>query len=136
LSAADEAAAFKAAGFKKQGAVWRSDCNDPSTSGGIESVGDLNGDGLPEVMVIEGGTMCYGMVGQGYVLLSKQAAGGWKVMSRGSGILEFLNTKGAGGWPDLLVGGPGFCFPVERFNGKTYVMQRWEYEGKPCKRGA
>jgi len=134
LSAADEAAAFKAAGFKKHGAVWRSECNDPNNSGSIDSVGDLNGDGLPEALVIEGGSMCYGMTGQGYVLLTKLADGSWKVMTGGTGIVDFLKTKGSGGWPDIRVGGPGFCFPVERFNGKEYKVQRWEYDGKACKR--
>jgi hypothetical protein len=39
----------------------------------------------------------------------------------------------AGGWPDISVGGTGFCFPVERWNGREYKHQRWDYEGKPCK---
>ena len=46
---------------------------------------------------------------------------------------DFLKTKGAAGWPDISLGGPGFCFPVVRWNGKAYVNQRLEYEGKPCK---
>lgn len=37
------------------------------------------------------------------------------------------------GWPDISVGGPGFCFPVERWNGKEYKLHRFEYEGKRCK---
>ena len=40
---------------------------------------------------------------------------------------------GAMGWPDISVGGPGFCFPVQRWNGREYKLQRWEYEGKACK---
>ena len=36
------------------------------------------------------------------------------------------------GWPDIQVGGPGFCFPVLRWNGKEYILNRHEYEGKPC----
>ena len=31
------------------------------------------------------------------------------------------------------VGGPGFCFPVQRWNGREYKLQRWEYDGKACK---
>jgi hypothetical protein len=38
-----------------------------------------------------------------------------------------------GGWPDISVGGPGFCFPVMRWNGRAYVRRRMEYDGKPCK---
>jgi hypothetical protein len=54
-------------------------------------------------------------------------------MTGGPGIPEFLKTTGVNGWPDVSVGGPGFCFPVERWNGKEYKLQRYEYEGKQCK---
>lgn len=137
LQPADEAAVFKAAGFTRRGNAWRSGCNDPGTTsytpGKIEEVADLNGDGLPEAVLSEGGTFCYGHTGQGYWVVSKLANGSWKVMTNGTGIAQFLGTKGADGWPDISVGGPGFCFPVERWNGKTYKLQRWEYEGKACK---
>lgn len=136
LSPADEAAAFKAAGFKKQGGKWRG-CEDPGTAsyrgGQIEQVLDANGDGLPEAVIAENSTFCHGMEGAGYAIVSKQADGKWRLVTKGSGIPEFLATKGAGGWPDISVGGPGFCFPVERWNGKAYVLNRHEYEGKRCK---
>jgi hypothetical protein len=137
LHVADEAAAFKAAGFTKRGRAWRSGCNDPGTAtyspGSIDKVADLNGDGMPEAVLTEGGTYCYGNTGQGYWVVSKLANGSWKLMSSGTGIPEILTTKGADGWPDISVGGPGFCFPVERWNGREYKLQRWEYEGKACK---
>ena len=38
-----------------------------------------------------------------------------------------------GGWPDIQMGGPGFCFPVWRWNGSAYALNRFEYEGKRCK---
>ena len=66
--------------------------------------------------------------------MSKQSSGSWKLMTDGPGIPEFLKIKGSGGWPDILVGGPGFCFPAERFNGKDYKTHRREYEGKACKK--
>ena len=137
LQAADEAAAFKAAGFTKRGGAWRSACNDPGTAsyspGVIDKVADLNGDGYPEAVLTEGGTYCYGNTGQGYWLVSKLANGSWRLITNGTGIPEFLKTKGADGWPDVSIGGPGFCFPVERWNGREYKVQRWEYEGKACK---
>lgn len=135
LSAADEAAAFKTAGFTKRGGAWRN-CDDPSAGaspGSVEQVADLNGDGRPEVLLTEGGTFCYGHTGTAYWLVSQQAGGGWKLVTHNTGIAQFLKTTGAGGWPDISVGGPGFCFPVERWNGREYRQQRWEYEGKPCK---
>jgi hypothetical protein len=134
LQAADEAAAFKTAGFKRRGGKWRSDCEDPDSSGAIESADDLNGDGLPDVVITESGTLCYGNTGQRFWLVSKLANGGWRLMTSSLGIPEFLKTKGVEGWPDVLVGGPGFCFPAERWNGKEYKLHRWEYDGKVCKR--
>ena len=110
LQAADATAAFKAAAFTKRGNAWRSTCKDPSTTsyspGAIDSVADLNGDGLPEAVITEGGTFCYGNTGQGYWLVSKVANGGWRLITKGVGIPEFLKTKGADGWPDIGVGGP------------------------------
>lgn len=133
LADADRRAVFKAAGALQRKGMWVMCADDPNSSGAtIDIVRDLNGDGRPEVVVSEGGTFCYGHAGTGYQLLSKQADGTWRVMSGGSGIPGFLKTKGIGGWPDISVGGPGFCFPVERWNGKTYVLHRFEYEGKRC----
>ncbi len=136
LSPTDEAAAFKAAGYTLKGKQWRSDCGDPGTPsytpGTIEEVRDLNGDGRLEAVVTEGGTYCYGNTGTGYSLVSKQANGGWKLITSGTGIPNFLPTKGIGGWPDIEIGAPGFCFPVERWNGSEYVLQRHQYENKPC----
>lgn len=130
LDAADQAAVFKAAGFKKQGSKWRS-CDDPSASGSIEQLADLNGDGLPDAVLVEVG-FCYGNTGQAFWLVSKRADGSWKYMTGGPGIAEFLKTKGVDGWPDVIIGGPGICFPVKRWNGKEYKLQRHENDGKPC----
>lgn len=137
LAPADEAAAFKAAGFKLKGKQWRA-CDDPGTSsyspGTIQEVRDLNGDGRPEAVIAEGSTFCHGNTGSGYSVVSKQANGSWKLIASGTGMPNFLATKGVDGWPDIEVGGPGFCFPVERWNGRAYVLHRHQYEGKPCRR--
>ena len=69
----------------------------------------------------------------GYWLLSRQANGGWKLMNANQGIAGFLKAKGVGGWPDIEVGGPGFCFPVLRWNGSAYRFNRHQYEGKACR---
>ncbi|GFM29015.1 hypothetical protein [Novosphingobium sp. PY1] len=136
LTAKDRAAAFRAAGFTLQGGQW-SACGDPGTPsyspGQIDTVRDLNGDGRPEAVITEGGTYCFGMTGTGYTIVSKQADGSWKNITGGTGIPTFLATRGVGGWPDIEIGGPGFCFPVERWNGKAYVLNRHQYDGKPCR---
>ncbi len=134
LTEADKLAVFKAAGAVQSKGRWLMCADEPNPSGAsIETVSDLNGDGRPEAVVTEGGTFCYGHAGTGFQLLSKQADGSWRVMTGGSGIPQFLKTRGAGRWPDVSIGGPGFCFPVERWNGKAYELNRFEYEGKRCK---
>jgi hypothetical protein len=136
LSASDQEAAFKAAGFTKRGQQWRSACEDPGTAsyqpGNIETVRDLNGDGRPEAVITEGGTYCYGHTGTGFVLVSKQADGSWKSVYSATGMASVLATRGKDGWPDIEVGGPGFCFPVVRWDGREYKLNRHEYEGKSC----
>lgn len=136
LSAREQAAAFKAAGFAQRDGQWRSECDDPGTPsytpGNIESVADLNGDGQPEAVITEGGTYCYGMAGTAFVLVSRQANGRWVRMSSGVGMPMVLNTRGKNNWPDVQVGGPGFCFPVLRWDGREYKRHRFEYEGKRC----
>ena len=134
LTEADQQAVFKAAGAVQRKGMWLMCADDPNSSGAsIEAVRDLNGDGRPEAVVTEGSTFCYGHTGMGFQLLSKQADGRWRVMTGGGGIPQFLKTHGVGRWPDISVGSPGFCFPVERWNGKAYAVHRFEYEGKRCK---
>lgn len=137
LLPADEAAVFEAAGYTIKGTQWRA-CDDPGTlsytPGSIRNMGDLDGDGHPEAVVTEGSSFCYGNTGTGYSIVSKQVDGSWKLITSGTGIPNFLTTKGVDGWPDIEIGGPGFCFPVERWNGREYLLQRHQYEGKPCRK--
>lgn len=134
LSAADRVAAFKAADAKQQGGRWVICTDDPQTSGAsIEDIRDLNGDGRPEAVVVEDGTFCNGASGARFALVSQQADGGWRSMLASEGMAEVLSPKGKDGWPDVAIGGPGFCFPVMRWNGNAYVFNRNEYEGKRCK---
>jgi hypothetical protein len=136
LSIADTAAAFKAAGFVRRAGKWQG-CGDPGTGGytpgAIEWVRDVNGDGLPEVLINETSTYCYGMTGTGFSLVGKTRAGTWRLILANQGMAELLATKGLNNWPDISVGGPGFCFPVYRWNGKSYLQHRFEYEGKRCR---
>ena len=137
LSPADEASAFRAAGFTRVGKQWQA-CREGSTSpsyspGAIETVRDIDGDGRLDAVLTEGGAMCYGMTGTSFWVVSKQANGVWRLITSDVGIPKFLPRRAATGWPDLEVGGPGFCFPVQRWNGRAYAVDRFQYEGKPCR---
>ena len=138
VPAAEQAAIFSAAGFKRHGASWKTGyCNGMETEsyepGAIETYTDLNGDSRPEAIVTEGGAICYGNTGTHFWLLSKEANGRWRLLHDSLGIAEFLPTRGMNKMPDLSVDGPGFCFPVLRWNGKAYVRNRYQYEGKACR---
>src|SRR3954452_5613735 len=136
--AAEQSAIFTASGFKKLRGAWRTECDQPDQGsyepGAIETFEDLNGDGRPEAVVTEGSGFCYGNPGTGFWLLTKLPSGQWKKLYDSPGVAEFLKTRGAQRMPDLSVGGPGFCFPVFRWHGKTYAPNRWEYDGKSCRK--
>lgn len=136
VSGSERAAIFKAVGAVQRGDKWLMCADEPNPDpegASIDEYRDLNGDGRPEAVLGEGGSFCYGFAGHGYVLLSKQANGSWKTIDSNNGYATFLKTKGKGGWPDIEVGGPGFCFPVTRWNGSECALNRHEYEGKACK---
>ncbi|MDT9598874.1 hypothetical protein [Sphingosinicella rhizophila] len=137
LAPAERDAIFRAAGFRKQNGGW-TNCDgngegrldDEWVDGG--AIRDLDGDGQAEIILVDSGIACHGMTGQGYAIMASSPAG-WKSVHSNSGIPKFLATRGAGGWQDIEVGGPGFCFPVLRWNGKEYALLRHQYEGKPCR---
>ncbi|HET7576307.1 MAG TPA: hypothetical protein VFK19_07055 [Sphingomicrobium sp.] len=124
LSAANRTAIFKAAGATRLGpGKWRmctdNPKDDPAT---IESARDVNGDGRPDAFVTEGGTFCYGNTGTAYAFVSKQADGRWKLMNTDVAIPILLKHRGAGGYPDIVNGGPGMCFAVLRWNGTEFKV--------------
>jgi hypothetical protein len=124
LSAADRAAIFKAAGAKRIApGKWRMCTDGPKQDPArIDSARDVNGDGRPDAFVSEGGIFCYGNTGTAYAFVSKQADGRWKLMNSDTAIPILLKHRGAGGYPDIVNGGPGMCFAVLRWNGSKYTV--------------
>lgn len=124
LTPADEAAAFKAAGFKHVNGQWtrcEDDTADSKMAGYIE-LEDLNGDGAKEAWVRESSTYCYGATAEAFVLLTRKGAA-WTVILDEVGMAAPLDTRHAG-WRDIEVGGPGFGpIPVFQFNGTKYVSR-------------
>ncbi|TAJ72104.1 MAG: hypothetical protein EPO51_08265 [Phenylobacterium sp.] len=123
--AADRAAALRAGGFKPTRGKYLA-C-DPRQEVEVE-IRDLNGDGRPDAVINDFGLECFGNTGQGYTLVTKEASGAWRKLYQSHGIPDFQTTRGIGGWPDIVNGGPGFCFPVLRWNGSDYAIVRWKAE--------
>lgn len=94
---------------------------------------DLNGDGQPEVFTSVHGTCMGGGAGVHMNLFIKGSNGRWKPQFGFPGMYTILKTKNKG-YSDIEIGGPGFCFPVWRWNGREYDLHRHQYEGKPCRR--
>jgi len=88
---------------------------------------DLNGDGKPEVLVSLGSTCMYGFAGTGVALFTRDGAGQWRFHDLGAGMYAVQPTRHAG-YADIMIGGPGFCHPVLRWDGSTYVFDRSEAE--------
>ena len=81
---------------------------------------DLNGDGVVEVFVLGGNTCTSGMDGSTITLWIKDADGGYAMNlgfpAGGWSVLESANM----GYPDLALGGAGFCEAVWRWDGASY----------------
>jgi hypothetical protein len=81
---------------------------------------DLNGDGVPEVFVLGGNSCTSGMDGSSLMLFIKNAEGAWVTNlgfpAGGWTRLEATNLE----YPDLAIGGAGFCEAVYRWDGSMY----------------
>jgi hypothetical protein len=81
---------------------------------------DLNGDGIPEVFVLGGNSCTSGMAGSSLSLFIKNAEGSWGMnLGFPAGGWTKLEAENLG-YPDLSIGGPGFCEAVYRWDGSTY----------------
>jgi hypothetical protein len=101
-------------------------CNDrvdgelSSTFTAMVKVLDLNSDGTDEVAIEYGNYCTSGNAGSTIEIYIKDQAGEYKSFLGCSGILEILPTR-TNEYNDILVGGPGFNYPVWTWNGKKYV---------------
>ncbi len=85
---------------------------------------DLNKDGKEEVFVQYGNSYTSGHTGSSLLLYIKNSAGKYQSHLGFPGVEpETLATANLG-YPDLLIGVPGFEFPVWRWNGKVYDYHR------------
>lgn len=85
---------------------------------------DMNSDGRQEVLVIFGNDCTSGMAGSSALLLVRDAGGKLQPNLGFPAASADPMPDSNLGYPDLLIGGPGFCFPVWRWDGKEYIGLR------------
>jgi len=85
---------------------------------------DMNKDGKEEVFVHFGNSYTSGNTGSSIALFIKNSSGIYQNHLGFPGTIPYALTTVNQGYPDLLIGGPGFEYPVLRWNGKTYAHHR------------
>ncbi len=86
---------------------------------------DMNGDGTSEVLAVYGNTCTSGHAGSSVALFIERN-GAYRLQLGFPGASADPLETGNEGYPDLRIGGPGFCFPVWRWDGNEYVHHRNE----------
>ncbi len=85
---------------------------------------DMNKDGQEEIFVVLSSVQLFGHAGQTFFVYIKNKKGTYTQHGdTGPGSPVILSTKNLG-YPDILVGGPGFTFPVYKWNGSDYIYAR------------
>lgn len=122
LSANDKLAIIKIAGLTEEnGKYFTMACDEKTESELI--VEDLNKDEQPEAFIRSHGMCLGGGAGIAISLYIKDAKGEWKANLGFPGDYKILDTNNLG-YPDLEISGPGFCFPVWRWNGEAYDLYK------------
>ena len=81
---------------------------------------DMNKDGNEEVFIVMESSALYGNTGQDFILYIKNSKGNFeRDPELGGGFAMILVSKNPG-YPDIAIGGPGFDFPICRWDGKKY----------------
>lgn len=96
-------------------------------------VRDLNGDGIDEVVAFSGSSgksVCFGQSGRDVHLLIRDDAGRWQSsFGFDAHSLRYIDRTGSD-WPDIEIGGPGFCFPIWRYQDGAYGIWKTCEDGE------
>ncbi|MBK9334837.1 MAG: hypothetical protein IPM96_21165 [Ignavibacteria bacterium] len=103
--------------FKNTSGLYNPDCGGDYTA----QLLDLNKDGQPEVLVQVGQGCLTGIAGNHMELYIKDKNEKWNTQFGFDGFPNILETTNLG-YPDIEIAGPGFCFPVWRWNGEKYDL--------------
>lgn len=85
---------------------------------------DLNKDGREEVVILFGNGFTSGHTGSSVLLFIKNAAGTYQSNLGFPSASIYALTALNKGFPDLVITGPGWEFPVWRWNGRAYAYNR------------
>jgi hypothetical protein len=85
---------------------------------------DMNKDGQEEIFISFGNTYTSGLTGSSIALFIKGADGVYADQLGFPGTIPDALGETCLGYPDLLIGGPGFEYPVWRWDGKAYGYSR------------
>ena len=83
---------------------------------------DMNKDGKEEIFISYGNSFTSGNTGSSINLFIKDATGKYIEQLGFPGMVPDALATVSKGYPDLVIGGPGFEFPVWRWNGKSYGL--------------
>lgn len=86
-------------------------------------VADLNSDGVEEVFVSSSSFEYYGNTGEGFSLYMKDKKGVYQTLLEFTGIPSISDQKSKG-FLNIVIGGPGFEFPMYAWNGTQYKFLR------------
>jgi len=81
---------------------------------------DLNKDGLEEIFITYGNFYTSGMTSQQVTLFIKNAQGDYQRIFDQAGLLPDILKQHPGSYPDLVISGRGFSFPIQKWTGSTY----------------
>jgi hypothetical protein len=101
---------------------------------------DLDGDGDQEVFVQWGNGCTSGLAGTSVSLFIMDSDGTYRDQFGFPGMVSRVLDGEPGRYPDIEVGGPGFCFGIWAWDGEAYAFRcnapqaegGCEFEGKVC----
>lgn len=85
---------------------------------------DLNKDGKAEIFIVYGNTYTSGATGSNVLMFIKDKNGRYQSNFGFPGTVPDILPTANMGYPDILIGGPGFEFPIWRWNGRQYDLHR------------
>jgi hypothetical protein len=126
LSAADKNAIYSKLGFRlsKDKTQFVIEGGEEYPFGVMVFPTDMNKDSLEEIFISFGNGFTSGNTGSSVSLFIKNDKKTYKDNLGFPGMLPDALTTSNQGYLDILIGGPGFEFPVWRWNGKTYAHHR------------